>query len=138
MVKRLEHLGIAIEKAELSLHLWEKILGKGPYKMESVPSEKVNTYFFDAGNVKVELLEATDPGSVIHSFIAKRGEGLHHLAFEVENIHSAMQYYREQGIRLLNEVPKQGADNKLICFLHPKDCGGVLIELCQEISQQQE
>jgi len=136
MLKRLEHLGIAIEKAEKSLSLWEKIVGKESYKMEAVPSEKVNTYFFDTGNVKVELLEATDSSSVIHSFIAKKGEGLHHLAFEVENIVTAMQYYREQGIRLLNEVPKQGADNKLICFLHPKDCGGVLIELCQEITQQ--
>lgn len=130
---KLEHIGIAVKNLKDSDQLFARLLGNTPYKMEEVESEGVKTSFFQTGESKIELLEPTRDDSPIAKFIAKRGEGIHHLAFEVEDIASEMKRLKEEGIRLLNEVPKPGADNKLVCFLHPKDCNGVLIELCQEI-----
>lgn len=130
---KLEHIGIAVKNLKDSDQLFARLLGNDPYKMEEVESEGVKTSFFQTGDSKIELLESTRDDSPIAKFIAKRGEGIHHLAFEVEDIVAEMKRLKEEGIRLLNEVPKPGADNKLICFLHPKDSNGVLIELCQEI-----
>lgn len=130
---KLEHIGIAVNSLGISDQLFTKLLGKSPYKTEEVESEGVTTSFFMAGESKVELLEATREESAIAKFLTKRGEGIHHLAFGVEDIEAEMQRLKAEGFRLLNEVPKRGADNKLICFLHPKDTNGVLIELCQEI-----
>lgn len=129
---KLEHIGIAVADAQKAVAVFTALLNQAPYKTELVESENVNTVFFQAQTCKVELLEATSEESVIHKFVAKRGEGLHHIAFEVPDIWLAMEQLRANGIRLLHENPKQGADNKLICFLHPKDTNGVLIELCQE------
>ena len=130
---RLEHIGIAVKVLEDSNALFEKLLGVAPYKTETVASENVTTSFFQIGESKVELLEATAPESAIAKFIEKRGEGIHHVAFEVEDIHAEMERLRQQGFRLLNEAPKRGADNKLVCFIHPKSANGVLVELCQSI-----
>ncbi len=132
MFEKLEHLGIAVKNIEKANELFADLLGGTYYKVEEVASEGVKTAFYDGGNVKIELLEATKDTSPIHKFIEKRGEGLHHVAFEVDNIEQRMEELREKGIRILNEKPKEGADNKLICFLHPKDTHGVLIELCQD------
>ncbi len=132
MFEKLEHLGIAVKNIEQSDALFKLLLGNTHYKVEGVESEGVKTAFYDGGNVKIELLEATNENSPIHKFIEKRGEGLHHIAFEVDNIHQRMEELRQQGFRLLNEQPKDGADNKLICFIHPKDTNGILIELCQD------
>lgn len=130
---KVEHIGIAVKNLENSNTLFTKLFGKAPYKLEKVESENVATSFFMMGESKIELLEATDPDSAIAKFIAKKGEGIHHIAFEVEDIHSEMKRLQNEGFKLLSEQPKKGADNKLICFLHPKDSNGVLIELCQEI-----
>ena len=130
---RLEHIGIAVKALQESNALFEQLLGTAPYKMEVVESEHVTTSFFQIGESKVELLEATAPESAIAKFIEKRGEGIHHVAFEVEDIHADMDRLRGQGCRLLNEAPKRGADNKLVCFVHPKSANGVLVELCQSI-----
>lgn len=130
---KIEHLGIAVKNLESSNALFTKLFGKAPYKLEQVESEKVSTSFFMMGENKIELLEATDPNSAIAKFIEKKGEGIHHVAFEVVDIHSEMKRLQNEGFKLLSEQPKKGADNKLICFLHPKDSNGVLIELCQEI-----
>lgn len=130
---KLEHIGIAVKSLADSDQLFARLLGNAPYKMEEVESEGVKTSFFQAGDSKIELLESTKDDSPIAKFIAKKGEGIHHLAFEVEDIEAEMKRLKEEGVRLLNEAPKPGADNKLICFLHPKDTNGVLIELCQEI-----
>lgn len=132
---QLEHLGIAVKDLEQANTLWTALLGTGPYKQEEVISEHVLTSFFAAGTAKVELLEATSPDSAIAKYIEKKGEGLHHIAFEVENIHESMERMRAQGFQLLNEQPKRGADNKLVCFIHPKSAGGVLLELCQTIRE---
>jgi len=132
-MKHPEHIGIAVKSLESSGLLYEKLLGKAPYKSESVESEGVNTMFFLVGSTKIELLEGTKPDSPIAKFIEKRGEGIHHLAFEVEDIYTEMSRLQKEGFELLNAIPKKGADNKMICFLHPKGTGGVLIELCQEI-----
>jgi len=136
--EKLDHIGIAVKDIEKSNELFALLTGKKAYKLEAVESENVMTSFFDGGNMKVELLQATDATSPIAKFIEKRGEGLHHIAFEVENIEEKMKDFEAKGFRLLNKTPKKGADNKLICFLHPKDTNGVLIELCQsiEISEQ--
>lgn len=131
--KGLDHIGIAVKDIEKSNQLFKTLMGIAPYKQESVDSEHVLTSFFDAGNMKVELLQATAESSAIHKYIEKRGEGLHHIAFEVDDIFEKMEQFKADGFRLLNEQPKQGADNKLICFIHPKDTNGVLIELCQAI-----
>lgn len=133
---RLEHIGIAVKNIEQSNELFKKLLGKEHYKIEEVLSENVNTSFFKIGESKVELLEATAPESPIAKFIEKRGEGIHHLAFEVDDIVAEMKRLEEEGFRLLNEIPKKGADNKLVCFLHPKSTNGVLVELCQTITEE--
>ncbi len=132
-MKQLEHIGIAVKNLEESNQLFERLLGKAHYKIEEVASENVKTSFFQVGASKVELLEATDPGSAIAKFIEKRGEGIHHVAFEVEDIEAEMKRLESEGFRLLNEKPKRGADNKLVCFVHPKSANGVLVELCQSI-----
>ena len=130
---RVEHIGIAVKNLEEGNQLYKQLLGVEHYKIETVESEKVNTSFFKIGESKIELLEAATPDSVIAKYIEKRGEGIHHVAFEVEDIHAEMERLRSEGFRLLNEQPKRGADNKLVCFVHPKDARGVLIELCQSI-----
>jgi len=130
---KLEHIGIAVKNIQESNHLFEQLLGVSPYKMEEVASENVKTSFFQTGESKVELLEASSSESAIAKFIEKRGEGIHHIAFEVEDIHISMKKMREKGFRLLNDAPKRGADNKLVCFIHPKSANGVLVELCQSI-----
>jgi methylmalonyl-CoA/ethylmalonyl-CoA epimerase len=129
---KIEHIGIAVKDFSKAIPLYEKLLGAPCYKTEAVASENVNTAFFRQGESKIELLESTDPGGVIARFIEKKGEGIHHIAFEVADIHAEMTRLRQEGFTLLNETPKNGADNKLVCFLHPKDTGGVLVELCQE------
>ncbi|MDP5170443.1 MAG: methylmalonyl-CoA epimerase [Bacteroidia bacterium] len=132
---KLEHIGIAIRNLEAADKLFSTIMNTSGYKTEAVEREGVITRFFMAGDSKIELLEATRPDSPIATFIERRGEGIHHLAFEVEDIIGEMVRLKEEGFRLLSEVPKRGADNKWICFLHPKDSHGVLIELCQEIKE---
>lgn len=133
-MKKLEHIGIAVKNLEQANRLFANLLGCEHYKIESVESEGVKTSFFELGGVKIELLEATAADSAISRFIEKRGEGIHHLAFEVEDIRESIKHYRQLGFQLIGNEPKKGADNKLICFLHPKSTQGVLIELCQEIT----
>lgn len=130
---KIEHIGIAVKNIEESNSLFSKLFNKQPYKLEKVESEGVSTSFFMMGESKIELLEATNPDSAIAKFIEKKGEGIHHIAFEVEDIHTEMKRLEAEGFTILNAEPKKGADNKLICFLHPKTTNGVLIELCQEI-----
>ena len=132
-MKKIEHIGIAVSDIEKSNKVFEKIFGKENYKSEKVESEGVVTSFFQIGENKIELVSATNYDSPIHKYLSKNREGMHHIAFDVEDISSEIQRLKKEGIRLLNESPKKGADNKLICFLHPKDTNGVLIELCQEI-----
>lgn len=131
---KLEHIGIAVSDLSTSVPLFEKLLNSQCYKRETVESEKVVTAFLRSGESKIELIESADPEGVIAKFIAKKGEGLHHLAFEVEDIYMEIKRLVSEGFVLLNEVPKKGADNKLVAFLHPKSTNGVLIELVQEIS----
>jgi len=133
MLGKIEHLGIAVKDLESSNDLYEKLLGTSAYKMEEVKSENVMTSFFKAGENKIELLAATDPESAIAKFIDKRGEGIHHVAFAVEDIKSELSRLEKEGFTILNKEPKRGADNKLVAFLHPKGTNGVLVELCQEI-----
>ncbi|WP_129713633.1 methylmalonyl-CoA epimerase [Pedobacter sp. SYP-B3415] len=132
-MNKIEHIGIAVKSLAAAGKLYERLLGKAPYKAESVASEHVNTLFFQTGESKVELLEATSADSAIARFIEKRGEGIHHVAFEVPDIYAEMERLRSEGFVLLNELPKRGADNKLVCFVHPKDTHGVLIEICCSI-----
>ncbi len=132
---RLEHIGIAVKDLKSANTLYKQLLGKRHYKTEEVASEHVITSFFKTGQSKIELLEATSPESAIARFIEKRGEGIHHIAFEVEDIEVEMERLKEEGFRLLNEKPKRGADNKLVCFVHPKSANGVLVELCQSIKE---
>ncbi len=129
----LEHTGIAVKDFAVSIPLFEKLLGTPCYKIETVASEKVATAFFACGGSKIELLQSLDADGVIAKFIEKRGEGTHHLAFLVNDIEAEMERLKSEGFILLNETPKAGADNKLVCFLHPKSTNGVLIELCQEM-----
>jgi len=131
-MKRVEHIGIAVKDIKASSALFAQLFGQEAYKTESVESEGVTTAFFKIGETKIELLEATRPDSAIAKFIEKRGEGMHHVAYEVEDIHAEMERLRGEGYRLLHEEPKRGADGKLICFLHPKSTNGVLTELCQD------
>jgi len=133
-MEKLEHIGIAVKNIDQANTLFASLLGREHYKTEEVDSEGVRTSFFEISGVKIELLEATRPDSPIARFIEKRGEGIHHLAFEVQNIGQSVKAYEEKGFELVNASPKRGADNKLICFLHPKSTQGVLIELCQEIN----
>lgn len=130
---KVEHIGIAVKTLADSMPLFEKLLNSQCYKTEVVETEKVNTAFFKTGDTKIELLESIDENGVISKFIDKKGEGLHHIAFEVENIDAEMERLKSEGFILLNDKPKKGADNKLVCFLHPKSTNGVLIELCEEI-----
>lgn len=132
-MKKIEHLGIAVKSLNLAVPIYEKLLKTPCYKTERVENEKVNTAFFKTGESKIELLESSDPEGVIAKFIEKKGEGLHHVAFEVDDIVSEMKRLEQEGFLLLNPEPKKGADNKLVCFIHPKSTGGVLVELCQEI-----
>lgn len=133
-MEKIEHIGIAVKNLTESNALFAKIFGKPHYKMEEVVSEGVMTSFFKVGENKIELLEATKPESPIAKFIEKKGEGIHHIAFDVKDIKAEMQRLENEGFILLNSEPKRGADNKLVCFLHPKGTNGVLIELCQEIA----
>lgn len=131
-MKKLEHIGIAVKNIEESNKLFARLLGKPHYKVEEVASEGVRTSFFEVGGIKIELLEATRPDSPIAKFIEKRGEGIHHLAFEADPIEDKMNELSAEGFSLLADEPKPGADNKMIVFLHPKTTSGVLVELCQE------
>jgi methylmalonyl-CoA/ethylmalonyl-CoA epimerase len=130
---KIEHIGIAVNDLSVSNVLFEKLFGVPPYKLEEVQSEGVNTSFFMNGPNKIELLEATTPESPIAKFLEKKGEGIHHIAFDVEDINTEIARLKKEGFIVLNEIPKKGADNKLVAFLHPKGTNGVLIELCQEI-----
>lgn len=130
---KIEHLGIAVKDLAASRELFSKLFGEGPYKEESVESEGVTTSFFKTGESKIELLEATRPDSAIAKFIEKKGEGIHHIAFGVEDIHMEIERLKALGFQPLMDAPKQGADNKLVIFFHPKSTNGVLVELCQEI-----
>jgi methylmalonyl-CoA/ethylmalonyl-CoA epimerase len=125
-----EHIGIAVKDLAISIPLFEKLLNSQCYKTEQVESENVNTAFFKKGETKIELLESTNSNGVIAKFIEKKGEGLHHIAFEVADIYAEMERLKNEGFVLLSETPKEGADNKLVCFLHPNSTNGVLVELC--------
>lgn len=131
-MKKIEHIGIAVKNLSVSIPLFEKLLNTSCYKTEVVESEQVNTAFFEKGESKIELIEAYAPGSVINKFIKKKGEGLHHIAFEVEDIDAEVKRLVNEGFTFINEKPKEGADNKIVCFLHPKDTNSVLIELVME------
>jgi methylmalonyl-CoA/ethylmalonyl-CoA epimerase len=131
-MNKIEHIGIAVRNIEESTRIFAKLFGAESYKQEAVESEGVMTGFFRMGESKIELLEATSPDSPIAKFIEKKGEGIHHIAFDVTEIRTEMARLEAEGFQLLNKEPKQGADNKLVCFLHPKTTNGVLIELCQE------
>lgn len=132
----IDHIGIAVRDLESAISTYEKLLNTTCYKREVVESEKVDTAFLQTGESKVELLGGTSPDSVINSYIDKRGEGIHHVAFEVEDIEKEMKRLQDEGFRLLNESPKKGADNKLVAFLHPKGQNGVLVELCQSVDAE--
>lgn len=132
-MKKIEHIGIAVKNLNESNALYQKLLGIAPYKTELVEQEGVKTSFFKLGDSKIELLEATDDQSAIAKFILKKGEGMHHIAFEVKNLDSEIKRLEKEGFTIINNIPKRGADNKLVVFLHPKSTNGVLIELCQEI-----
>jgi methylmalonyl-CoA/ethylmalonyl-CoA epimerase len=134
-MKKIEHIGIAVKDIQSSNNLFAKLFNAQPYKTENVDSEGVCTSFFQVGDSKIELLQATRPDSPIAKFLEKKGEGIHHIAFEVADIVAEMDRLRKEGFVLLNEEPKRGADNKLICFLHPRDTNGVLIELCMQVAE---
>lgn len=131
-MRKIEHLGIAVRDLQKSNDLFKRLLGTAHYKTESVEGEGVKTSFFKIGDTKIELLEATKPDSPIEKFILKKAEGIHHIAFEVEDIYAEMDRMKAEGFEILNDIPKEGADNKLVVFLHPKSTNGVLVELCQE------
>jgi len=135
MINKIEHIGIAVKSLKNSNKLFESLFGKSHYKIESVESESVNTSFFKLGESKIELLEAIDNDGPIAKFIAKKGEGIHHIAFDVDDIETEIKRLKKEGFIVLKENPKKGADNKLVAFLHPKSTNGVLIELCQEIAK---
>lgn len=135
---RVEHIGIAVRDLKTVNELYAKLFEEEAYKSEKVDSEHVETSFFQVGETKIEFLEASHEDSAIAKYVEKRGEGIHHIAFEVEDIHQEMSRLSEQGFQLINEAPKRGADNKWVCFLHPKSTNGVLVELCQEIKAENE
>ena len=135
IMNKIDHIGIAVKNIDKSNVIFTKIFGFGPYKEETVDSEGVKTSFFKVGESKIELVMATNLNSPISKFLSKNAEGMHHIAINVADIHKEMKRIQKLGIRLLNEIPKKGADNKMICFLHPKDTNGVLIELCQQSNQ---
>ncbi|MFM1928701.1 MAG: methylmalonyl-CoA epimerase [Bacteroidota bacterium] len=130
---KVDHIGIAVKDLKVSIPLFERLLGSDCYKTEIVASEQVETAFFLQKGSKIELVQSTQVDGVIAKYIEKKGEGMHHIAFEVPDIIAEMERLKKEGFTLLNEAPKNGADNKLVCFVHPKDCNGVLIELCQTI-----
>jgi methylmalonyl-CoA/ethylmalonyl-CoA epimerase len=132
-MKKVEHIGIAVKSLSDSIPLFEKLLNSSCYKIEKVESEKVTTAFFQKGETKIELLESQEVNGVISKFIDNKGEGIHHIAFEVNDLAAEMDRLKKEGFTILDETPKKGADNKLICFVHPKSSNGVLIELCQSI-----
>jgi methylmalonyl-CoA/ethylmalonyl-CoA epimerase len=134
-MQKIEHVGIAVKSLSASIPLFEKLLNSKCYKTETVETEKVNTAFFRNGETKIELFESLEENGVISRFIDKKGEGIHHIAFDVTDIRMEIDRLKKDGFILLNEIPKKGADNKLVCFLHPKNTNGVLIELCQEIDK---
>ncbi|QFZ54529.1 methylmalonyl-CoA epimerase [Oceanihabitans sp. IOP_32] len=134
-MNKIEHIGIAVKNLDDSNALFSKLFGKPHYKIEEVASEGVNTSFFKVGDNKIELLEATTKTSPIAKFIEKKGEGIHHIAFDVDDIRAEIKRLKNEGFKMINETPKLGADNKLVAFLHPKSSNGVLIELCQEIKK---
>ncbi|KYG76851.1 methylmalonyl-CoA epimerase [Roseivirga ehrenbergii] len=132
-MRKIEHIGIAVKNLDNSNALFAKLFGEPHYKIEDVLTEGVKTSFFQVGPNKIELLEATNPESPIAKFIEKKGEGIHHIAFDVEDIEAEIFRLKAEGFTVLNETPKKGADNKIVCFLHPKSTNGVLVELCQEV-----
>ena len=132
MIQKIEHIGIAVKDLNHSNELFKKLFGKDHYKVEAVESEGVSTSFFMLGETKIELLQATNSDSAISKFIEKKGEGIHHIAYAVDNIVTEMERLQAEGFEILNKEPKHVADNKLICFLHPKSTNGILVELCQE------
>lgn len=133
MWKNVEHIGIAVKDLESVNEIYTKLFGESPYKMESVETEQVDTSFFKVGNTKIEFLSASNENSAIAKFIEKRGEGIHHIAFEVEDIHYELDRLQKEGFKFTRPEVSKGADNKLVCFIHPKSANGVLVELCQEI-----
>lgn len=133
-MEKLEHIGIAVKDLEIANAMFASLLGRPHYKIEEVESEGVKTSFFEIGGIKIELLESTRENSPIGRFIEKRGEGIHHMAFQVTDLRDSIRSYLEKGFEIINEEPRPGADNKMVCFLHPKSTAGVLIELCQEAS----
>jgi len=130
---KIDHIGIAVKNLSTSISVFETLMATACYKIEEVDSEKVTTAFLKKGETKVELLESAEPDGVIAKFIDKKGEGIHHIAFEVEDIYAEIERLKKEGFILLSEQPKNGADNKLVCFVHPKSTNGVLIEICQQI-----
>lgn len=137
-MRKIEHIGIAVKNLSTAIPVYENLLNTQCYKTETVSSENVKVSFFKTGENKLELLESLDPQGTIARFIEKKGEGIHHIAFDVEDIFAEMDRLKKEGFTLLNEEPKRGADNKLVCFVHPKGTNGVLIELCQEIVENGE
>ncbi|NCP46000.1 MAG: methylmalonyl-CoA epimerase [Flavobacteriales bacterium CG18_big_fil_WC_8_21_14_2_50_32_9] len=133
MMNKIEHIGIAVKNLSEAVEIYSKLFNQPSYKTEVVESESVTTSFFQIGENKIELLEATKPTSAIAKFIENKGEGIHHIAFDVDDIVKELERLKKEGFIILNEQPKKGADNKLVCFVHPKSANGVLIELCQEI-----
>ncbi|TMI94072.1 MAG: methylmalonyl-CoA epimerase [Bacteroidetes bacterium] len=133
-MQKIEHIGIAVRSLSVSIPVFEKLLDSKCYKTEQVESEKVDTAFFQMGETKIELLESMEDNGVISKYIEKNGEGIHHIAFEVTDIQKEIDRLKKDGFRVLNESPKKGADNKLVCFLHPRSTNGVLIELCQSLT----
>lgn len=134
-MRKIEHLGIAVKDIDKAKTVFEKLLGSKEYKVETVESENVSTSFFQIGESKIELLEATAPESAIAKFLEKNREGFHHIAFDVEDIHAEIERLKGEGFQFISETPKQGADNKLVAFIHPKSANGLLVELCQEIAE---
>lgn len=132
MIKKIEHLGIAVENITASTQIYEKLLGTKCYKLEEVESEGVKTAFFQVGETKIELLEATNENSPIAKFLAKKGKGFHHIAFDTDDIEAEIERLKNEGFELIHQKPKDGADNKIIAFLHPKSTDSILVELCQE------
>ena len=132
-MNKIEHIGVAVRSLSLSIPLFEKLLGTPCYKTESVLSEKVNTAFFKTGESKIELLESMEPDGVISNFVEKNGEGMHHIAFEVDDLQAEIERLKAEGFKFINEEPKRGADNKMVCFLHPKTTNGMLVEICQQV-----
>jgi methylmalonyl-CoA/ethylmalonyl-CoA epimerase len=132
-MNKIEHIGVAVRSLSLSIPLFEKLLGTPCYKTESVLSEKVNTAFFKTGESKIELLESMEPDGVISNFVEKNGEGMHHIAFEVDDLQAEIERLKAEGFKFINEEPKRGADNKIVCFLHPKSTNGMLVEICQQV-----